>query len=111
MPEPLPWCIIINLNTCKERAWKRWQQKLDHNAIDYTSYSSDTISTLSLILSQLITSGHRHFLFAGGDGTLHHGGNLLIEHAGDKAKDITIGVLPCGTGNDWWRTFGIPKKK
>src|SRR5688500_15109979 len=111
MTEALSWCIIVNLNTCRDRRWQRWQRRLDLHSIDYTVYSSYTISTVSHILLQLVSTGHRHFIFAGGDGTLHHGGNLLIEHAGEKAKEIIIGVLPCGTGNDWWRTFGVPEDK
>lgn len=111
MAKGLSWCIIVNLNTCKVSTWRRWQKKLDMHSIDYTVYSSYTISTVSHILSQLVSTGHRHFIFAGGDGTLHHGGNLLIEHAGEQAKELTIGVLPCGTGNDWWRTFGVHEAK
>ena len=34
-----------------------------------------------------------------------------MELAGDQSHDVTIGVLPCGTGNDWVKSFGTPKDK
>ena len=98
MNEHLPWCIIINQQTCSERKWILWKTCLEKHNIFFTVHKSYTISNFSYILSQLISSGNKYFLFAGGDGTLHHGGNLLIEHAGNKTSDIIIGLLPCGTG-------------
>jgi diacylglycerol kinase family enzyme len=63
------------------------------------------------IIEEAYRSGERKFLFVGGDGTVHHGANLLLKTAGDKSYEVTMGVLPCGTGNDWVRSFGVDKKK
>lgn len=101
------WSVIINSTTCSDKEWTRWQRLLDQNNISYSAFTTDSIESLSGTLSKLLVEGNLYFLFAGGDGTLHHGGNLLIKLAGAASKMITIGVLPSGSGNDWARTFGI----
>jgi diacylglycerol kinase (ATP) len=39
---------------------------------------------------------------AGGDGMVHLGVNLCA------GTDVTLGIIPCGTGNDAARTLGLP---
>ncbi|HZV68516.1 MAG TPA: diacylglycerol kinase family protein [Saprospiraceae bacterium] len=104
--EPL-WSVIINISTCSDKEWMKWQRFLEKNKVSFKAFKTASLDHLSGTLSSLLEEGNLHFLFAGGDGTLHQGGNLLIRLAGEKSKLITIGVLPSGTGNDWVRTFGI----
>ena len=105
MSSAFSWHVIVNLRTCKKAGWTKWKSRLETHHIKHTFHFSESISHLSDIISELLQNGERHFLFAGGDGTLHHGGNLLLDHAGPVANEIIIGVLPCGSGNDWVRTF------
>jgi len=70
-----------------------------------------SLEQVSNILTILLSEGNRHFLFAGGDGTIHHGGNLLLQLAGGSSRDLVIGALPSGSGNDWVRSYGIEKSK
>ena len=74
-------------------------------------HQSYSIEEARSILTTLYQAGNRHYLLVGGDGTVHHGGNILMELSGAKSGELTIGVLPCGTGNDWVRTYGTSKKK
>lgn len=104
-----PWCIIVNLKTCNARAWKAWQKFLQENNVRVRFHFTQSISEVSNILADQISNGQKRFLFAGGDGSLHHGGNLLIHLAGDRSHEMIVGVLPCGTGNDWFRTYGLSK--
>ena len=111
MADDLPWSIIVNLSTCSNSEWRHWQFFLKKNGVPYTAHLTDSVYAVRTVLSTLLETGQRCFLFAGGDGTIHHGGNLLIQLAGEKSSEITIGVLPSGTGNDWVRTFGVASDK
>ena len=106
-----PWCIIVNLSTCPVEEWEIWRALLDKNKIPFTAHLTVSIDQVSRIISRLLLTENKKFLFAGGDGTIHHGGNILLRLAGEKSSELTIGVLPCGTGNDWFRTFGVPEDK
>lgn len=104
------WQIICNKTTCKSGR-KKWETFLLENNIPHKLYATSTVSEARSIMSVLYRDGHRHYLLMGGDGTVHHGGNILMELAGAKSPEITIGVLPCGTGNDWVRVFGVPEDR
>ena len=104
------WCVLVNRVTCSS-GWTKWQSFLDEGGVNHSIYHTRSVEECRNNLSQLYNTGHRHFLFCGGDGTIHHGGNALMELAGDESLNTVIGLLPCGTGNDWVRTYGIPKSK
>ena len=104
------WSVIINRQTCSS-GWKKWQSFLIKNKIEHTLHHSHTLDEAKTILTKLYQEGQRHYLLVGGDGTVHCGGNILMELAGSKSMELTLGVLPCGTGNDWVRTYGNVKNK
>jgi YegS/Rv2252/BmrU family lipid kinase len=45
----------------------------------------------------------------GGDGTLHHIVNGLMQQTSVENKYLKLAVIPVGTGNDWVKTYNIPK--
>jgi len=102
-----PWCVIVNAESCKA-GWKKWQQLLIASKVHCSVCYTHSLADLENEIRSHLEQGYRQYLFAGGDGTLHHGGNLLMQHAGEKSGEIILGILPCGTGNDWKRTFGVP---
>ena len=57
-----------------------------------------------------INSGYRHIIVVGGDGTLHEVINGLFIQKVVEPEAVTIGVIAVGTGNDWIRMYGIPKR-
>ncbi len=103
------WHAIINRQTCSS-GWRKWNAFLEQHQISFQDHHTHSLEELHGVLSSLYNDGARHFLFVGGDGTIHHCGNTLMQLAGDHSHEITIGVLPCGTGNDWVRSFGTKKE-
>ena len=111
MSSESPWCVIVNSQTCKNRVWKKWKSLLEENNIPHLIFHTNSLDQLSDVVNDLLAKGQRYFLFAGGDGTIHQGGNYLLQHGKEISNQVIIGVLPCGTGNDWVRSFGIPNNR
>ncbi|MEN8124738.1 MAG: diacylglycerol kinase family protein [Bacteroidota bacterium] len=56
-----------------------------------------------------LKKGFRKFICIGGDGTLHYVVNGIMQQNKVATHTIKIAVMPVGTGNDWVKTYGIPK--
>ena len=57
-----------------------------------------------------IGKGYRKIIVIGGDGTLHEVVNGLFIQKDVPSTEITLAVISVGTGNDWIRMFGIPRR-
>lgn len=55
-----------------------------------------------------LDGGARFLVAAGGDGTVHEVLNGML--TAREAQDAVLGVLPMGSGCDFVRTFGIPRR-
>lgn len=104
------YAVIINRTTCR-KAWATWAVWLEQEGILHDLYHTYTLDDLQETLGHLLSEGRRHFLFVGGDGTMHHGCNSLLRLAGENVPGLAAGLLPCGTGNDWIRSFGLPREQ
>lgn len=59
---------------------------------------------------EAVNKGYRKLIVVGGDGTIHEVVNgLFIQHT-VPPREVLISVVAVGTGNDWIRMFGIPRK-
>lgn len=105
------WFIIANPTSGNRKFSKKWkeiQQNLKTKNIEYsfaiTAYSKHEIE----LVQNAIQQGYKNIISVGGDGTLHHVVNGIMTQRYIKTSDITIGVIPVGTGNDWIKTYNIP---
>jgi len=105
------WFVIANPvagNRNFSKRWKEIQQLLKNKNLDYsfafTQFSKHEIE----LVQNAIQKGFRNIISVGGDGTLHHVVNGIMTQRYVKTSDITIGVIPLGTGNDWIKTYNIP---
>ena len=105
------WFIIANPtagNGDFSKKWEEIQQLLRNKKIDFsfafTQFSKHEIE----LVQNAIQKGFRNLISIGGDGTLHHVVNGVMLQRYVKTSDITIGVIPLGTGNDWIKTYNIP---
>jgi YegS/Rv2252/BmrU family lipid kinase len=105
------WFIIANpiagnLNFSKQ--WKKIKQLFDNKKIHFSFAFSNYSEHEIKLVQNAIQKGFRNIISIGGDGTLHHIVNGIMLQKYVKASDITIGVIPLGTGNDWIKTYNIP---
>jgi diacylglycerol kinase (ATP) len=58
---------------------------------------------------EALRDGGRYLVAAGGDGTVHEVVNGMLDDDGRPvAADAVLGVVACGSGCDFVRTFGLP---
>ncbi len=106
------WYIIVNPTSGNNRSIAKWKKIIFHlNAknIDFNHiFTVHKDHEYELVLNAL-KLGFRKFISVGGDGTLHNIVNALMSQNIVELSDIKVGVIPTGTGNDWVKTYRIPK--
>ena len=77
---------------------------LDARRIDYTVFRSESAGHATVLARRLAReSGDGALICMGGDGTLHE----IIEGIEDF-DGLKLGIIACGTGNDFAKTLGLP---
>lgn len=113
MEKPLKkkWFVILNPHAGSDRGKKDRAEILNrlsktgfHYELAVSEYQKHTIQ----LTIQAIEKGFRNLIVAGGDGTLNEVVNGIFSQTVCSPEEITIGMVPVGTGNDWIKTFGIP---
>lgn len=107
------WFLIVNPtsgNKNFKKNWKEIQYYLKKSQITYsfalTTHSQHEVS----LVHKAVKKGFTHFISVGGDGTLHHVTNGIMTQNILKTTQITLAVIPLGTGNDWVKNYGISKE-
>lgn len=112
MPDNNPWLLIINPSAGKGQDRKILTESeaiLNKFNIVYKAVYTEKKGHASDLTSDYITQGFRKIIVAGGDGTLNEVINGIFNQQKIKTPDITVAVIPIGTGNDWIRTYNIPR--
>ncbi len=106
------WFVIINPTSGNGSGKKKWTKvKRLLNAYDFdfdyalTMHQKHSVE----IVQQAIDKGFFNIISVGGDGTLHNIINGIMLQSKMPSTNITVGVIPVGTGNDWIKTHHIPK--
>ena len=71
---------------------------------DTTFYPSRAVGDLESQVREQVGNGCNQVVVAGGDGSIHEAVNGIMQ-AGRPAR---LGVIPCGTGNDFAKACSIP---
>jgi len=106
------WYIIINPTSGNAAANKKWNKivtYLDLYKIPYFATFSQYKHHESELVNDAIQKGYRKFISVGGDGTLHHIVNGIMAQKLVEVAELKVAVIPIGTGNDWVKTYRIPK--
>ena len=105
------WFLIINPNAGNGKFVQHFEKiklLLKEFNIKYLYQFTEEPKQEYQLVQRAIAEGHRNFMVVGGDGTLHHIVNGIMEQHYCPSTQITLSVLPQGTGNDWVKTHNIP---
>lgn len=82
------------------------KSELNKNGIAFIEHPTQSQGHCTDIVREITSSGEEeNIIVIGGDGTFSEAINGVEDF--DK---VTFGLIPCGTGNDFARKLGIPKK-
>jgi YegS/Rv2252/BmrU family lipid kinase len=105
------WMAIINPNAGNgkgKKDWERISNLCKKKNICVLPEFSESKGHAAELTREAINSGYRNIISVGGDGTLNEVINGVFTQNQCSPKEVVIGLIPVGTGNDWGRMFGIP---
>jgi YegS/Rv2252/BmrU family lipid kinase len=107
------WTLIVNPRAGNGRAgrhWARYRAALAEVLPRLEIHTTHRRGEASELAAAAVRAGRRYFIAVGGDGTHHEVVNGLARAAHDQLATLHYALLPIGTGNDWIRTSGTPRR-
>jgi YegS/Rv2252/BmrU family lipid kinase len=105
------WLAIVNPNAGNGKGHKDWHLIAEFMrrvnlpfAVKFTEAKGHAV----LLTQEAVKDGCRNIITIGGDGTLNEVVNGIFANNTCPSTDISLALIPVGTGNDWGRMFGIP---
>lgn len=81
------------------------ESELEKRGVDYRIFLPECADQAKIIARQLCEEGETEIIAVGGDGTFHQVLNGIID-----VEKVNLGVIPCGTGNDFAKKLGFSSK-
>ena len=106
------WYLILNPQSGGGKGGKLERKiflELNNAGIKYSYYKTSFAGDAIEATTSAIRNGFKKILVAGGDGTLNEVVNGILSQDEKPSEEILLAQIPIGTGNDWRRTWGIPK--
>jgi YegS/Rv2252/BmrU family lipid kinase len=105
------WLVIVNPNAGNGKGRKDWEKisaLLNDEELTFKVKFTEKKGHAIIFALEGINEGFRKIITVGGDGTLNEVVNGVFSNNVCRANDISLALIPVGTGNDWGRMFGIP---
>jgi len=105
------WNVIVSSRSGGGKAahdWPEIAKMLKNKGIDFTGYVTDHAYHAIELARNAVLSGFRKLLVVGGDGAVHEVLNGLYSQTEISPSEVTLGLIPVGSGNDWSRLHAIP---
>ena len=106
------WGVIVNPYSGKRQLSKDWIHiyrllkkadiRFDEQLTAYPGHATEIARTM-------VEHGYKHLLIVGGDGTLNEVVNGIYMSNSEHKSEVTIALVPYGTGNDWARYWNITR--
>ena len=104
------WLVVVNPKASVGKSGKDWpeiRQILVNEGIEFDEVTTEyPRHAIEIVRNAIVEQGYRKFISVGGDGTNNEVINGIFTQHRFPTEQITMGIIPIGTGNDWRRTFG-----
>lgn len=107
------WFAIVNPVSGNGKSGRKWgevQQALLNAGIDFDFQLTTKPREAESIVQTAIQQGFRKIICVGGDGNMHDIANGLLTQNYVSSSDVTLAIIPLGTGNDFVKHYKIPAK-
>lgn len=106
------WKVIVSSMSGGGKASSEWPEiaeRLEARGIAYSvSFTKYRFHALE-IAKDALKEGIRHIIVIGGDGALHEVLSGVMSQSQVPSNQVTLAIIPVGSGNDWARLHEIPK--
>ncbi|MDH4047068.1 MAG: diacylglycerol kinase family lipid kinase [Gammaproteobacteria bacterium] len=102
---PIP--VFINPMAGRGRAGRTLddlRELLNRQGVDHSIVQSNAVGDLEEGILAAAAAGTDRIIIAGGDGSIHEAVNGIMR----SGRNVALGVIPIGTGNDFAKACGIP---
>jgi YegS/Rv2252/BmrU family lipid kinase len=102
------WVFIINPvagNGFAKTLGPKLKEMIHKYSVDALIVYSEKIGHAAQLARQYAANGSKYIIGVGGDGTLNEIASALFQE-----KNVTIGLVPAGTGNDFIQILGFPDR-
>jgi diacylglycerol kinase (ATP) len=106
------WYLILNPKAGGGKGAKlekKIYRQMHDAGIGFEAFKTNYAGEAQTAAVQAIEVGFNKIVVAGGDGTLNEVINGVMSQNVKPSEELLIAQIPIGTGNDWRRTWGIPK--
>jgi YegS/Rv2252/BmrU family lipid kinase len=104
--------VIVNPKAGRGHGLRDWpviSNRLNFSGVDFTCVFTEKKFHAVELTVKAVNDGFRKIVVVGGDGTVNEVVNGLFIQKQAPAHEVTLSVIPVGTGNDWVRMLGIPR--
>jgi len=105
------WMVIVNPKAGSGKGLTDWpviSNQMNKSGVDFTCVFTEHKYHAVELTVKAINDGFRRIVAIGGDGTINEIVNGLFIQQQTTPSEVSLAVIPTGTGNDWLRMFGIP---
>ncbi|MBR5189544.1 MAG: YegS/Rv2252/BmrU family lipid kinase [Paludibacteraceae bacterium] len=106
------WAVILNPKAGKQRLrydWVKMYRALKRAEMEFQVWTTEYAGHATEIARHLVEHGFRNLLLVGGDGTINEVINGIYTANIEDKDQVSIALIPYGTGNDWARYWGLYK--
>ena len=106
------WKVIVSSMSGGGKAGQEWTEiadRLEARGISYSVSFTKYRFHAREIATEALKEGFRQIIVVGGDGALHEVLSGIMTQSKVPSNQVTLAIIPVGSGNDWARLHEIPK--